>query len=295
MNVHFGYQMSSEIAGFLTMYLIIWLLLMGFSIVTYVFSSLGTYTIAKRRELNHPWMAWVPVLNMWILGSISDQYRYVTQGKVRNKRKWLVGLYAAYIVIMIAAYVVMVVFTANMVSDSVGGVTDVSDAVGFLIAFISIWLVLVGFIIAMCVVRYMALYDLYKSCMPDNAVLFLVLSILVSMTEPFFLFACRKKDEGMPPRRSRPNAYFPEQPDPQPQQQAPSSQPIAQQPPEAPAYTEPEDQPPVYQPEPPVCQPDPPVCQPDPAEESREWTPAEPADPIEVPEESPAADPWDLQ
>lgn len=287
MNVHFGYQMSSEIAGFLTMYLIIWLLLMGFSIVTYVFSSLGTYTIAKRRELNHPWMAWVPVLNMWILGSISDQYRYVTQGKVRNKRKWLVGLQAAYFAVMLIFYVVMLLLTAGMVSDTVGGVMQISDAVGIVIAFFSVWLVLVGIIIAMCVVRYMALYDLYKSCMPDNAVLFLVLSILVSMTEPFFLFACRKKDEGMPPRRSRPNAYFPEQPDPQPQQ-APSAQPVAHQPPEASAYTEPEDQPPVYQPEPPVCQPDP-------AEESREWTPAEPADPIEVPEESPAADPWDLQ
>lgn len=271
MSFHFGYQMSSEVAGLLTMYLIIWLFSLGLGIVTYVLSSLGVYTIAKRRELNHPWMAWVPVLNIWILGSISDQYQYVTQGKIRNKRKWLVGLYAAYIVVVIAAYVVMLAFTAAMVSDTVGGVTRISDAVGLIIAFFSVWLVLVGFIIAMSVIRYIALYDLYKSCKPGNAVLFLVLSILVSMTEPFFIFACRKKDEGMPPRRPRPNACFPEQPDHQPENPVYQSQPAAEQPPE----------PPVYQTEP--------------AAEPQSRMPEEPADPAEKPEGSPAVDPWDAQ
>jgi hypothetical protein len=31
------------------------------------------YTIAKRRQINHPWMAWVPVVDMYLLGCISDQ------------------------------------------------------------------------------------------------------------------------------------------------------------------------------------------------------------------------------
>ena len=53
-----------------------------FSVVTYVLTSLGLYTMAKRRMINHPWLSWVPVANMWILGSLSDQYRYVARGQV---------------------------------------------------------------------------------------------------------------------------------------------------------------------------------------------------------------------
>ena len=45
---------------------------------------------------------------------------------------------------------------------------------------------------------------------PANAVLYLVLSILFSPTEPFFLFFNREKDLGMPPRKQEP-VYTPPQ------------------------------------------------------------------------------------
>ena len=40
-------------------------------IATYVLSALGLYTIAKRRGLNHPWLAWIPVASAWTVGSWS--------------------------------------------------------------------------------------------------------------------------------------------------------------------------------------------------------------------------------
>ena len=58
--------------------------------------------------------------------------------------------------------------------------------------------------IVLAVFRFMALYDLYSSCIPGSNVLFLVLSIIFSFTEPFFIFACRNRDDGMPPRRVYP-------------------------------------------------------------------------------------------
>ena len=51
------------------------------------------------------------------------------------------------------------------------------------------------------VLQYMATYDVFISCDPNNAVLYLVLSIFVNVTMPFFIFACRNKDLGMPRRR----------------------------------------------------------------------------------------------
>jgi len=55
--------------------------------------------------------------------------------------------------------------------------------------------------IASAVIRYMALYDVYTSMDPSNNVLFLVLSIFFGVTEPFFLFFNRNRDDGMPPRK----------------------------------------------------------------------------------------------
>ena len=45
------------------------------------------------------------------------------------------------------------------------------------------------------VVWYVAHYKLYKSCQPANSVLFLVLSILFSLS-PFFVFAIRHYQDG---------------------------------------------------------------------------------------------------
>ncbi len=74
-------------------------------------------------------------------------------------------------------------------------------------------LVILPVTVVLAVFRYMALYDLYLSFDPENAVLFLVLSIIFAVTEPFFIFFNRQKDRGMPPRA-------PQQPQQIPTQQA---------------------------------------------------------------------------
>ena len=55
--------------------------------------------------------------------------------------------------------------------------------------------------LAMTVIRCVALYDVYTSLDPRNSVLYTILSIAFRVTEPFFLFFNRKRDDGMPPRR----------------------------------------------------------------------------------------------
>ena len=62
------------------------------SIAMYVLSSLGLYTIARNRGISKPWLAWIPVVNLWTLGAISDQFQYVARGQVHSKRKALLAL-----------------------------------------------------------------------------------------------------------------------------------------------------------------------------------------------------------
>ena len=185
-----------------------------FGIAMYILQALGVYAIAKRRGINHAWMSWVPVLNLWVIGCISDQYQYVVKGKNKNKRKWLLGLNIALAVVYVVFFVIFGVMIYNAIAGAAGGVGEdalLEAVLGSAIALLICLLPMMGLAIAVIVVRYIAMYDLYTSCNPQNNVLFLVLSIFFSVTEPFFVFFNRKKDGGMPPRRQQPQ-YIPPQP-----------------------------------------------------------------------------------
>ena len=194
-------------AGFAALYTVYSMVASSFGIALYVLRALGLYSIAKRRGINHPWMSWVPVLDLWVLGCISDQYQYVVNGNIRNKRKWLLGLSIA----MAVLYIVFAVLIGVAVFGAVGGMTGsmsdnqlVATLLGPVMGLVVGLIPLVGIAIAVMVIRYVAMYDLYTSCNPQNNVLFLVLSIFFTVAEPFFLFFVRNKDEGMPPRRQQP-------------------------------------------------------------------------------------------
>lgn len=185
---------DAEILAMITSILVTILVVAGIlSLVTYIFSSLGFYTLAKRRGILHPGLAWVPVCGArWIMGSLADQYVYFTEGKIKYQRRLLLWL-------EVGMYVLLGLFFA-LVGGLVAGAVLQNETQAVTMA---IWMLLDCFlllveIIVFAVFQYIALHKIYKSCDPKNTTLFLVLSILFNITMPFFLFACRKKDLGMP-------------------------------------------------------------------------------------------------
>ena len=173
------------------------------AIASYVFCALALYTIAQRREIKKAWLAWVPVLNVWILGSISDQYRYVVKGEIRSKRKVLLTLNIINFILGWAA-VIKVIVTIVMFAfgriDLNNEMEVIRQVLGSLVWFIPV--AILG--VVSLIFRIMALYDVYTSCDPANNVLYLILSLIPAInqvTQPLFLFLCRDKDDGMPPRR----------------------------------------------------------------------------------------------
>lgn len=185
---------DAEILAMITSILVTILVVAGIlSLVTYIFSSLGFYTLAKRRGILHPGLAWVPVCGArWIMGSLADQYVYFTEGKIKYQRRLLLWL-------EVGMYVLLGLFFA-LVGGLVAGAVLQNETQAVTMA---IWMLLDCFLllaeaIVFAVFQYIALYRIYKSCDPKNTTLFLVLSILFNITMPFFLFACRKKDLGMP-------------------------------------------------------------------------------------------------
>ena len=78
-------------------------------LITFILTAISLYTIANRRGIAHPWLAWIPVTQTWILGSISDDYQQKANGHRTNHRKWLVGLKILQVVLVIAMIVVAVI------------------------------------------------------------------------------------------------------------------------------------------------------------------------------------------
>ena len=183
------------------------------SLVAYVFSALAIYTIAQRRGIRKPWLAWIPIVNIWILGSLSDQYRYVVKGEVKSRRKVLLTLSIINSVLTAAAVIRLIVMIVSFFTGSMQGMNE--NAMGRLLmegvlTSLAISVPMLILSIVKLVFECMALYDVYSSCDPANNVLYLVLSIIPGIsqiTRPLFLFLCRNQDGGMPPRREEPEEF----------------------------------------------------------------------------------------
>ena len=177
-------------------------------IAAYVLTAIALYTLANRRGIKNAWLSWVPVINCWIIGSLSDQYRYVVRGEVKSKRKVLLTLNIINAVLAVIMAVVAVIMIVGAVQSTVGAYNEeqLGSVIVAVMSILALCLPLAGISVAIAVIHFMAMYDIYNSCSPQNSVVFLVLSIFFSITEPFFLFFTRNKDDGMPPRK-RETAY----------------------------------------------------------------------------------------
>ena len=214
MQYSYSYYADSEagMVAYILFYAVYMLFAGGFSVMLYVFRSLGIYTIAKRRALNNPWFAWIPVVNLYLLGSLSDQYQYVVKGKNKNKRKWLLGLNIVLAVLYVVMFGLLIAMIVKLGSNAAAGFSEAKmtqmamrSALGMLAGIVPI----AAAALALNVIRFVALYDVYNSADPRNSTMYIVLSILFPVTEPFFLFFSRKKDDGMPPRREEPKVDAP--------------------------------------------------------------------------------------
>lgn len=157
---------AADIASFLSL---------AFSILSYVFQGISLYTIAKRRGIGSPVLAWIPLANQYLLGCVSDDY----QNRVKNKTTYRSMFLLVFGITNLVLSLIIMGFNIN-----------------------SLGLLSLGISITAAVFSYIALHDLYRSCCPDRAVVFTVLGIIFGIPIPFFMFSCRNHDRGLPGRRN---------------------------------------------------------------------------------------------
>ena len=186
----------SVTAFYIGYYSVFYTLMMGFAVVAYILTGKSLSAIARRRGIEKPWLAWVPVGCDWLLGCISDQYRYVSYGEQTNRRNKLLWFNVA----LWGCLLVVSVMTGVMVAMAAMGVSEgVIGMLGVLILLPCFAMIPVAVIYS--INAYKCYYDLFRSCDPGKSLVFLLVSIFASYPLPFFLFVCRDKDLGMPPKQ----------------------------------------------------------------------------------------------
>lgn len=120
----------------------------------YVLSSMGLYRLAINQKLDRPWLAWIPIANMYILGSLIKSLK-IDSYEIPN--------------------------------------IELVLPIGFLLVMLFSSIPLIGWVIniAYFILCLFAIYKLYKMYRPDQAVVWLILSIILPFMGPIFIFIIR--------------------------------------------------------------------------------------------------------
>lgn len=182
------------VAGWVVILLFLYMILIGILIASYVMCSIGYQTIAQRRGIKCPWLAWIPIANYWVVGSIADEYNQRNGKESKTGRKLLILSIVAEVVSMI--YFVFY-FTFMLQVESVGGTGAIEPSFLIIVViFVIISFAYIGLSIPLLVIYTIALYKIFKSTVPDKAVKYLLLSIFIPLAQGFCLLKCR--NEGYP-------------------------------------------------------------------------------------------------
>ena len=151
------------------------------SIAFYVFTSLGYYRISESLGLGNSWMTFVPIVNLFKIGEISDTLRGL-QNKPDKKRRIVLPVAS-----IISGFVMGIALFLSFLMIGIAAEEEMVFLIvlGVLGIFVSFAIMLIPMIF-----QYMCIFDIYKAYTKE-ATLFLILSILFPYVMPFLIFfAC---------------------------------------------------------------------------------------------------------
>lgn len=178
--------------GVAVIFLFVYLLLFGILIASYILQSLAFHTLARRRGIANPWLAWLPYGNYWIIGSLARDYDK-KNGINRRWDKTLLTLSivfsASYFVTYIGVIIVTMVAAMNVDSATMSEETSAMILLAVVLIFIPIMIVAT----ALQTITFICLYKIFESTVPEKALKYFLIYLLVPFAAPICLFLCRNK------------------------------------------------------------------------------------------------------
>jgi hypothetical protein len=143
------------LAGYFAAMILFTVVLLIVGIIAYILMAMGLYKLAQNHNIENPWLAWIPIGNFYIIGKL--------------------------------------IKSLNLFGWEVPSVELALPIAGLAMVILS-WIPVLGWLIsiAFAVVMIMALYKLFMIFRPQQAVLYLIVSIITGgFMASVFLFIMR--------------------------------------------------------------------------------------------------------
>lgn len=197
------------VAGVMIVIILLYLAMMGLGLANYIMNALALNKIASRRQIPNPWMAWLPIASDWLIGNIADEY----DGRNGIKRKWrvvLLTLSLISIVGLIIMYVAMFAYIFVTALASTYAEPEVAELLGIFVIFYIFLIVLSTVAVTQSFCKAICVYKIFESTVPEKAVKYLLLYLLVPLAGAICLLKC--KDKGYPEPMIEPTTEVMEEP-----------------------------------------------------------------------------------
>lgn len=174
--------------------LLFYFLIACFCIASYIVNALGLYRAAKASGINNSWLAWIPVANIWVLGSVTD----VIDTNYGLKRRWskaLLGTYIGVFVTIIPAYITMFAF---IIMTSLSGASNEFATATMIMFFIFYVFIIIAAMVSVVnqAISFVCLYKIFEKTVPEKSLKYLILSILVPFATGICLMKCYPQTTG---------------------------------------------------------------------------------------------------
>lgn len=179
-------------------------------IAIYLLESISVYKMAKSAEIKNPWLAFIPVANDWVFGTLAEKYK-----KKNGTKSARFGIILPVLEgIVLIETIALTIFTVISIKEITGYALDAVNTSAemapeqfmSLIPVIILYFALMAVAIAYAVVFFIALWRVYSSFDKSNATLYIVLSVIFTISVPIILFIIRNRKPEFDPHNNMP--YF---------------------------------------------------------------------------------------
>lgn len=179
-------------------------------IAIYLLESISVYKMAKSAEIKNPWLAFIPVANDWVFGTLAEKYK-----KKNGTKSARFGIILPVLEgIVFIESIALTIFTVISVKEITGYALDAVNTSAemapeqfmSLIPVIILYFALMAVAFAYAVVFFIALWRVYSSFDKSNATLYIVLSVIFTISVPIILFIIRNRKPEFDPHNNVP--YF---------------------------------------------------------------------------------------
>ena len=156
----------------------------------YVLRAWALYSISKRRQISNPWMAWVPFLINWNIGSLADDYDAL-RGIKRRWRTVLLTLAIITVASVVIAYVFLFAGMFGFIAQIEYGEPEPIAIIGFFLSLFVPLMLVSAVSMAHQICLCICYYKLLESLDPQKTLLYFLRGIFLPLAMGICLLRCR--------------------------------------------------------------------------------------------------------